>query len=95
VVEVSSFQMETTELPSDTFEAAAVLNLQEDHLDRHGSVEVYHALKRKLLTFAKVQIMGTDPESWGMGNGERGTAGRAGREGGVVFSSQQPVVSSQ
>ena len=73
VVEVSSFQMETTELPPDTFEAAAVLNLQEDHLDRHGSVAVYHALKRKLLTFAKVQIMGTDPESWGMGNGKRGT----------------------
>ena len=62
VVEVSSFQMETTELPPDTFEAAAVLNLQEDHLDRHGSVAVYHALKRKLLTFAKVKIMGTDPE---------------------------------
>ena len=61
VVEVSSFQMETTELPPDTFEAAAVLNLQEDHLDRHGSVAVYHALKRKLLTFAKVKIMGTDP----------------------------------
>ena len=53
VVEVSSFMMETTELPSDTFEAAAILNLQEDHLDRHGSVEVYHGLKRKLLTMAK------------------------------------------
>ena len=53
VVEVSSFMMETTELKPDTFEAAAVLNLQEDHLDRHGSVEVYHALKRKLLTMAK------------------------------------------
>ena len=53
VVEVSSFMMETTELPADTFEAAAILNLQEDHLDRHGSVEVYHALKRKLLTMAK------------------------------------------
>ena len=65
VVEVSSFQMETTELPPDTFEAAAVLNLQEDHLDRHGSVAVYHALKRKLLTFAKVKIMGTDPRTMG------------------------------
>lgn len=38
IVEVSSFMMETTTLPSDTFEAAAILNLQEDHLDRHGSV---------------------------------------------------------
>ena len=52
VVEVSSFMMETTTLPPDTFEAAAILNLQEDHLDRHGSVEVYHGLKRKLLRFA-------------------------------------------
>ena len=47
VVEVSSFQMETT----DDFhpDAAALLNLQEDHLDRHGTKETYHALKRKLV----------------------------------------------
>ena len=62
VVEVSSFMMETTELPADTFEAAAILNLQEDHLDRHGSVETYHALKRKLLTMAK---LGFEGESYG------------------------------
>ena len=53
VVEVSSFQLETTTLAPDTFVAAAILNLQEDHLDRHGSLEVYHGLKRKLLTMAK------------------------------------------
>ena len=53
VVEVSSFQMETTNLPADAFEAAVILNLQEDHLDRHGGVEVYHALKRRLLKMAK------------------------------------------
>ena len=53
VVEVSSFQMETTNLPPDAFEAAVILNLQEDHLDRHGSVEVYHGLKRRLLACAK------------------------------------------
>ena len=50
--------METTELPADTFEAAAILNLQEDHLDRHGSVETYHALKRKLLTMTKLGFEG-------------------------------------
>ena len=60
VVEVSSFQMETTELPEDAFEAAAVLNLQEDHLDRHGCIEVYHALKRRLLGMARVRVDGTD-----------------------------------
>ena len=53
VVEVSSFQLETTNLPPDAFAAAAVLNLQEDHLDRHGSIEVYHALKRKLLSMTR------------------------------------------
>ena len=53
VVEVSSFQMETTSLPSDAFEAAALLNLQDDHLDRHGTREVYHGLKRRLLACAK------------------------------------------
>ena len=58
VVEVSSFQLETTTLAPDTFEAAAILNLQEDHLDRHGSVEVYHGLKRKLLSFARKNFVG-------------------------------------
>ena len=57
VVEVSSFMMETTELPPDTFEAAAILNLQEDHLDRHGSAVVYHALKRRLLTMTPHPIL--------------------------------------
>ena len=60
VVEVSSFMMETTALPPDAFEAAAILNLQEDHLDRHGSVEVYHALKRKLLTMTKAGVTEED-----------------------------------
>ena len=63
VVEVSSFQLETTTLPPDTFEAAAILNLQEDHLDRHGSVAVYHGLKRKLLSFSK---RGLGPDATGM-----------------------------
>ena len=56
VVEVSSFQMETTTLSPDTFEAAAILNLQEDHLDRHGCVEVYHGLKRRLLGMCRIPI---------------------------------------
>ena len=70
VVEVSSFMMETTELPSDTFEAAAILNLQEDHLDRHGSVEVYHGLKRKLLTMARCPIE-ADGSSFDKRSGDR------------------------
>ena len=56
VVEVSSFQLETTSLAPDAFEAAALLNLQEDHLDRHGSAAVYHALKRRLLSMARGRL---------------------------------------
>ena len=59
VVEVSSFQMETTALAPDAFEAAVMLNLQEDHLDRHGSVAAYHALKTSLLSMA---CRGLDPQ---------------------------------
>lgn len=46
VAEVSSFQLETT----DTFHplAAAVLNVTEDHLNRHGTMEVYTSLKRHI-----------------------------------------------
>lgn len=55
VVEVSSFQLETTNLDPDTFEAAVILNLQEDHIDRHGTVGAYHNAKKRLLCFAKRQ----------------------------------------
>ena len=54
VVEVSSFQLETTALANDTFEAAAVLNVQEEHLDRHGDMSVYFALKHRLEGMAKL-----------------------------------------
>ena len=59
VVEVSSFQMETTDLPPEAFEAAVVLNLQEDHLDRHGDAATYHALKMRLLSMARRRL---DPD---------------------------------
>ena len=46
VAEVSSFQLETTQ----TFHplTAAVLNVTEDHLNRHGTMEVYTGLKRHI-----------------------------------------------
>ena len=61
VVEVSSFMLETTSLPPGFFEAAAILNLQEDHLDRHGDVAAYHALKLRLWTMAKVRVGLNEP----------------------------------
>ncbi len=62
VVEVSSFMMETTSLPAGTFAAATVLNLQEDHLDRHGEVSVYHDLKMKLLDMAAYGFVAAEGE---------------------------------
>ncbi|MDD2647935.1 MAG: UDP-N-acetylmuramoyl-L-alanine--D-glutamate ligase [Eubacteriales bacterium] len=46
VCEVSSFQMET----SDTFHprAAAILNITEDHLNRHGDMETYINMKMRM-----------------------------------------------
>lgn len=50
VLEISSFQMETTQTLAPL--TAAVLNVSEDHLDRHGSVDRYAGLKAKLLARA-------------------------------------------
>jgi UDP-N-acetylmuramoylalanine--D-glutamate ligase len=46
VCECSSFQLEDTILFAP--EAAVILNLESDHLDRHGSLAAYHAAKLKV-----------------------------------------------
>ena len=48
VCEVSSFQMET----ADTFHphVALLTNITEDHLNRHGTMEVYTALKMRMFS---------------------------------------------
>lgn len=48
VAEVSSFQLESTDLFRPHI--AAVLNITPDHLDRHGSMEQYVALKRHIFS---------------------------------------------
>lgn len=58
VLEISSFQMETTE--SFRPFAAAVLNVSADHLDRHGSLERYAELKGKLLAAAERAVYNAD-----------------------------------
>lgn len=47
VVEMSSFQLERVVYFAP--DVAVVLNLGEDHLDRHGDVATYHAAKRRLI----------------------------------------------
>jgi UDP-N-acetylmuramoylalanine--D-glutamate ligase len=58
LLEVSSFQMETTS--SFQPDAAVVLNVTPDHLDRHGTLEQYAALKSKLLNAADRAVFNAD-----------------------------------
>ena len=60
VVEASSFQLETTALASDTFEESVVLNVQEEHLDRHGDMSVYYELKHRLAAMSRIHIEGQE-----------------------------------
>ncbi|NGR09729.1 UDP-N-acetylmuramoyl-L-alanine--D-glutamate ligase [bacterium SGD-2] len=58
VLELSSFQMESTfSLEPD---AAVVLNLSQDHLDWHGSMQAYAAAKARLLNRAAVAVVNRD-----------------------------------
>jgi UDP-N-acetylmuramoylalanine--D-glutamate ligase len=86
IVEVSSFQLETT----DTFHPwiAVLLNLSSDHLDRHGSMEAYGSAKAKI--FAN-----QTPDDWAVINADDPQTlalARAGRAKKVTFSVNAPVV---
>jgi UDP-N-acetylmuramoylalanine--D-glutamate ligase len=55
VLELSSFQLETTShLNAD---AAAVLNVSEDHLDRYPDMESYAAAKARIFSGGGVQVL--------------------------------------
>ncbi len=58
LLEISSFQLETTE--SLKPQVAAVLNVSPDHLDRHGSLAEYAACKSKLLRAAITAVFNWD-----------------------------------
>jgi UDP-N-acetylmuramoylalanine--D-glutamate ligase len=58
VLELSSFQLEVTE--SLNARAATVLNISEDHLDRHGTVEEYAAIKQRVFRGDGVMVLNRD-----------------------------------
>ena len=60
VLELSSFQLETTS--SLVLEAATVLNISDDHLDRHGTLEAYIDAKHRIFDNAKSAIVWRDGE---------------------------------
>jgi UDP-N-acetylmuramoylalanine--D-glutamate ligase len=55
VVELSSFQLERLVAPLGWPQIAVLTCLRPDHLDRHGSMEVYEAAKLRLLKFQNAQ----------------------------------------
>ena len=70
VVELSSFQLETTHHLKA--EAATVLNVSEDHLDRYeGSLANYAAAKSRVFQGKGAMILNRD-DDWSMANGRCG-----------------------
>jgi UDP-N-acetylmuramoylalanine--D-glutamate ligase len=70
VVELSSFQLETTYHLNA--EAATVLNVSEDHLDRYeGSLANYAAAKARVVQGKGVMVLNRD-DDWSMANGRCG-----------------------
>ena len=60
-LELSSFQIEWSK--EARFEAAAILNIAEDHIDWHGSFDNYANAKMHLLEYSSVGILNAeDPE---------------------------------
>jgi UDP-N-acetylmuramoylalanine--D-glutamate ligase len=58
VLELSSYQLETTW--SLEPEAAVVLNVSEDHLDRYAGIEAYAAAKARIFMGRGVQVLNRD-----------------------------------
>lgn len=58
VLELSSFQLETTS--SLSLVAATVLNLSEDHLDRHGTMDAYAAAKARIFRRCGTAVINVD-----------------------------------
>lgn len=58
VLELSSFQLEVTS--SLNCRAAAVLNISEDHLDRHGDIAHYAAIKSRIYRGDGVMVINAD-----------------------------------
>jgi UDP-N-acetylmuramoylalanine--D-glutamate ligase len=61
VIEMSSFQIDLT--PSLNPTVGVLLNITPDHIDRHGTVENYAAIKERLVSSSRVAFVGAD-DAW-------------------------------
>ena len=67
VVELSSYQLETT--ASLGLEAAAMLNLTQDHMDRYDSMADYARAKERIFRHAERRVVNRD-DSWSRAMGD-------------------------
>ena len=61
VLELSSFQLETTH--SLAADAATVLNISEDHMDRYADMQAYADAKARIFAHARLQVLNAD-DAW-------------------------------
>ena len=79
VVELSSYQLETTS--SLALDAAAMLNLTQDHLDRYDSLADYAHAKERIFMNCGTRVVNRDDE-WSRAMGKLGPGPRRGGDGG-------------
>jgi UDP-N-acetylmuramoylalanine--D-glutamate ligase len=65
VIELSSYQLETTSFLA--LDAAAMLNVSQDHLDRYDHIDDYARAKERIFANASTRVVNRDdPRSWAM-----------------------------
>jgi UDP-N-acetylmuramoylalanine--D-glutamate ligase len=84
VVEMSSFQIDLTPTLNPTI--GVMLNVTPDHLDRHGSIESYAAIKERVVAGADVAAVGID-DDFGLAMLKR----RVERAPAVAFSAKRSI----
>jgi UDP-N-acetylmuramoylalanine--D-glutamate ligase len=85
VIEMSSFQIDLTRSMAPT--VGVLLNVTPDHVDRHGTIERYAAIKERLVADADIACIGVD-DAFGRASLARRTAARRPT---VAFSSERSL----
>ncbi len=99
VIELSSYQLETTE--NLRLDCAAMLNLSQDHFDRYGSMDDYARAKARIFRHCGTRVLNRDdPWSLAMAGGATATFGLGeppgeggwGIAGGRLVEGREPIV---
>lgn len=100
VLELSSFQLET--LDAFGADAAAVLNVSDDHLDRYDNAQAYIDAKARVLDGARVAVVNRDdarvralaPEACSFGLGAPARAIDYGLRDGMLMRGETPLMAA-